>query len=73
MITKTLMLAFIIAFSVLSSVLYLVPLVFRYMIEGEHNAARQKLDKIFNNIIGIGSIISAALSIVYFWLEYAAK
>lgn len=73
MISQTLLIAFILAFSVVSALLYVLPIVIYGAVKTEASPSRRKLDIFLQHIIGILSIATAIMSVIYFFTEYPPK
>ncbi len=70
---QIILIGFIIAFSVTSATLYLLPIIIFGAIKTNNNTWRGKLDNFLKNIVGILSIFTAILSIMYALAAYPLK
>jgi len=73
MISQTILIAFILAFSVMSALLYVLPIILYGKVKAEVSPSRRKLDIFLQHVIGVLSIATAIMSVIYFFTEYPPK
>jgi hypothetical protein len=73
MISQALLIAFILAFSVASALLYVLPIFIYGAVKTEVSPSRRKLDIFLQHVIGVLSIATAIMSVIYFFTEYPPK
>ena len=70
---QMLFIASIVALSISSALLYLLPIIIYGAVKTEVSPSRRKLDIFLQNVIGVASIVTAILSVIYFFMEYPPK
>jgi hypothetical protein len=70
---QMLFIASIVALSISSALLYLLPIIIYGAVKTEVSPSRRKLDTFLQHVIGVASIVTAILSVIYFFMEYPPK
>jgi hypothetical protein len=60
----------VVAFSVVSALLYVLPIIIYGAVKTEVSPSRRKLDIFLQHVIGVLSVATAIMSVIYFFTEY---
>ena len=70
---QSLFIAGVVALSIGSALLYILPIIIYGAVKTEVSPSRRKLDIFLQHVIGIMSIATAIMSVIYFFTEYPPK